>query len=557
MIARSRKGSGISRKSVGLLVLALLILTAVLSVSAQEDTQVGDVVILSEVAGPDGTDVVVEIPVFQDTYIVSGTPNANYGRSATIRLGHNAGGLGAFRPLLQFNLSAIPAGATINSAAFRIYLHAATPGDSPMPFNARHLVSSWNENLVTWNSHQPQWGSVFATGVAEASPLGWKQEDVTVLVQDWFYGIRPNNGFTVIGDERPEVERQRYYYSKEAGNNLYPRLIVDFTIPPPDNTPPFASVNPLPTWSRDTFQVSWSGQDNPGGSGIAFYDVQYRVNGGNWNDWRMRTTQTSSTFSGGVNNAFYEFRARAVDKAGNQQGWTGAQANTRVDTAPPTTFMAGLPQYTTSSSFSIGWSGNDGAGSGIVSYDVQGRLDGGPWQTILQNTQQTSHLVTGLTNGAFVEFRTRARDAAGNVQPFPGPQAATTVVLEPVAVVLPFTPAVLNPSQPITDSFTVQWVGFTVPGTTITAYELQYRFRPTDSLAYTPWATYPIGSPTDQSVEFSGPFTQDGTYEFEVRALNSIGQQEPFSNTPEAQKIVDLQPPFIVIRSYLTLSGNP
>jgi hypothetical protein len=154
--------------------------------------------------------------------------------------------------------------------------------------------------------------------------------------------------------------------------------------------------------------------------------------------------------------------------------------------------------------------------------------------------------VSGFANGDVVEFRVRATDNVNNVQPFPATaQVATIVVLEPISLVLPFEPLIMKPTDPVTDSFTVSWVGFTAPGTTIELYQLRYRFRAADTGAQTPWMDVPLPSPTAQSVDFDGPFDEDGIYEFEVRAANSLGQTEPFTGEGEAIKIIDLRAPFI------------
>jgi hypothetical protein len=206
--------------------------------------------------------------------------------------------------------------------------------------------------------------------------------------------------------------------------------------------------------------------------------------------------------------------------------------------------MTPLPPYTTTPSFTISWQGTD-SGSGIAHYDVEGRLNGGTWQRILENTTQTNYSVSGLQTGDFVEFRVRATDVAGNVQPFPeAAQASTTVALEPLSIVQPIEPPVMKPTDPVTDTFTVQWVGFTAPGTNIVSYELRYRFRPYDG-DLGAWMNVTLPSPTAQSIDFDGPFAQDGTYEFEVRATNSIGQVEPFTGNREAWKVIDLREPFI------------
>ena len=53
-----------------------------------------------------------------------------------------------------------------------------------------------------------------------------------------------------------------------------------------DTTAPSSSVSALPaTTSTKSFNVSWSGSDNSGGSGIASYDVYVSDNGGNFASW--------------------------------------------------------------------------------------------------------------------------------------------------------------------------------------------------------------------------------------------------------------------------------
>ena len=117
-------------------------------------------------------------------------------------------------------------------------------------------------------------------------------------------------------------------------------LVINFTANC-DTVPPTATVQSLPRFSPAQFTVAWSGQDfAPSGcqpSGIANYDVQYRINGGSWVTWHTRTTRTSATFNNlAPNGAFVEFRARVTDNAGNVGQYTSvAQASTTVDSQPP------------------------------------------------------------------------------------------------------------------------------------------------------------------------------------------------------------------------------
>jgi RHS repeat-associated protein len=98
-----------------------------------------------------------------------------------------------------------------------------------------------------------------------------------------------------------------------------------------DTGPPTSSVNPLPVAVTTTsLNVSWSGQDDPGGSGIASYNVFVSDDGGPFTPFVTDTTATSATFTGQYGHT-YGFYAIATDNVGNVQTTpTAAQATTQV-----------------------------------------------------------------------------------------------------------------------------------------------------------------------------------------------------------------------------------
>ena len=101
-----------------------------------------------------------------------------------------------------------------------------------------------------------------------------------------------------------------------------------------ETTAPTSSVSALPgSQTALSFPVSWTGTDPGIASGIAGYDVQYRVgSGGVWTTWLVGTTSTSAVF-GPVNpvhltdGTTYYFRCRAVDVAGNQEEYPGGDGD--------------------------------------------------------------------------------------------------------------------------------------------------------------------------------------------------------------------------------------
>ena len=500
--------------------------------------------VLEERILPNAIQTLIEIPISQDTYIASNKPNQNFGGASEVRVGwdNTASKDGALRAFLYFDVARyIPSRAVINSAHLKGYQHRYID-NSAMLFRGRHLLESWDENLITWNSHQPHWGSV--TGETWIPTVtGWIEHDLTPLVKEWHNGTHPNHGLFIQGDETQALGRQRFFYSINAQNGLYPRLVVDYTLST-DTTPPVATVNPLPAWSPSSFTVSWSGSDT-GGSGLAYYDVQYNANGGQWTDWKRQITASSALFEGGQNGVNYQFRVRAVDHAGNVQVWGAAQAQTTVDAIPPTAAVQSLPPNTYTQSFHVFWNGSDNVGgSGLASFDVEYRVDHGAWQPWLMGTTLTSAQFTGGTHDGYYEFRARARDQAGNVQPFPlNPQAWTSLRLNPpVSEVNRF-----DPHKTSADSFVVSWRVVEVePGLTIQHYDLQYRFN------NEPWQPWLTGT-TLTSATFTNLRSTDGLYSFEVRALDGANRLEEFKGVAEASIMVDRYAPFLTPQAWFPM----
>jgi hypothetical protein len=131
-------------------------------------------------------------PPSADTYSNSmkGDTGVNYGSSSLLVVqthGNNS--------YLQFNLSTVPAGATINKATLRLFVDAlVTPGS----FDVYQLNTSWSESTLTFSNAPPL--GVSATGVHPVAVSKVNQfvvVDITSLVQGWQSGAIPNNGIAL------------------------------------------------------------------------------------------------------------------------------------------------------------------------------------------------------------------------------------------------------------------------------------------------------------------------------------------------------------------------
>lgn len=485
----------------------------------------------------------VRLNTVQDAYIASGQPDSNHGPRPYMNMGYQPVEQ-AVRPVIQFDLGGIPSKARIQSAMMSLYQFQVLPaGDQDTRIDGRMMVAPWSEGGVTWRNARYD-GSAANLGVLP-STVGWHALDMRSIVQKWVNG-QGNYGVLLTGNENVG-EHLRSLRTREAGGGTAPYIDVQYIC---DTKAPASNVtHPLPQYSKATFTVQWSGEDkapsNCTPSGMQYFEIEYSVNNsGTWhkfNKGKYPPQQMADAFTHSHDGDTVHLRWRGVDNVGNKENYGHAQTHTVVDSMPPVTTMTALPPVMTSTSFTIQWTGTD-AVSGVADYDVEYRMlipGGSPdWVRLLSGVTETSFLFTGAVDGAIYEFRTRARDHAGNEGHFPGaPQAMTTVDLKPHAIVDPFNPPILKPTAPVTVSFTVHWTGYAVDGATITEYRLYYSYN------NAAWVEFENGFPGGQTaVDF--PYLHlgmgDGIYLFEATAKDSKGNSSARTDTAEAAMIVDI-----------------
>ncbi|MCB0016585.1 MAG: DNRLRE domain-containing protein, partial [Anaerolineales bacterium] len=101
-----------------------------------------------------------------------------------------------------------------------------------------------------------------------------------------------------------------------------------------DTDPPVSTVEPLPPLlNDDAFTVTWDGSDSV--SGIQYFDVYWRFNGGPWQIWQQQTVATSFALAN-LADGNYQFEARATDNLGHVEPLTQmAEASIIIDTEAP------------------------------------------------------------------------------------------------------------------------------------------------------------------------------------------------------------------------------
>jgi hypothetical protein len=108
---------------------------------------------------------------------------------------------------------------------------------------------------------------------------------------------------------------------------------------------------------------------------------------------------------------------------------TASQTEKPNQAGGPTSNVATLPAAVSSTSFTVSWSGANGAdGSSIASYDIFVSDNGGPFSAFQKGTTATSATFTGI-NGHTYGFFSVATDGVGNRQPTPAAAQTTTEVV--------------------------------------------------------------------------------------------------------------------------------
>lgn len=166
-----------------------------------------------------------------DAVVLNSAPDTNYGASANMLIGerHDIPEIG--RALIQFDLSAIPPGATINSATLHLY-NFYWYGVTNSCF-AYRVTASWDELTATWNN-QPAYtttGGVY-TNVSTAG--AWYTWNLLAIVQDWIENGQPNYGILMKSGSETVNNTGFYAYTREQ-SPTYIYLDIDYNDPPRRN----------------------------------------------------------------------------------------------------------------------------------------------------------------------------------------------------------------------------------------------------------------------------------------------------------------------------------
>jgi len=167
---------------------------------------------------------------------------------------------GAYRGGLRFDVSSIPATATVTTATVALTFVLESVATNYLVY-LYHQLKDWNEPSADnhpasdvndepcWDYQyydETAWGTAGAAGedvdrntdvVASATVTGlntgidFQSESIDALVEDWIDGTLPNYGFQVAGDESTN-STTKMWAMKAHGTAAYrPKLVIIYTVP--------------------------------------------------------------------------------------------------------------------------------------------------------------------------------------------------------------------------------------------------------------------------------------------------------------------------------------
>ncbi len=146
-------------------------------------------------------------------------------------------GQGTLRSLLQFDISALPAGANIQAAKLTLfadnYQSAGINGHSNLTHsNAstfRRILTDWDENTVTWNN-QPTTSSTDFTSLPQSSSSTQNYVlDVTSDLRDMAANPSKNHGWMLKLNAEAPYAGLFFASSDAASSALHPKLEITYT----------------------------------------------------------------------------------------------------------------------------------------------------------------------------------------------------------------------------------------------------------------------------------------------------------------------------------------
>lgn len=498
-------------------------------------------------AGPLATLAETGLNADQDTFVSESNPGTNYAADKLL-FGGRPTQYGVTYGMIWWDLGDLAKNQAVTKAMAQLYLRDAGPAGDADREAALHRIDwgrerdkitckeAWDERDFNWNN-KPKWRSSSEDSQDLRTGRGSHSWDVTELTQrwrlpDWNKGSNCNAGLLLRVDEAGTGFRA--FDSSEASNE--PELRLTHVT---DTVPPTASMSPLPPYitapnvklpdgsidpNKAKITLAWDGLDPSPATGIDFFRLSGRANGGDWQTLAPTLRSYGGDFEG-ANGKRIEFAVQAVDPAGNQVSELRPLALTHFDFSPPDSKVQALPPYVPGP-FDLSWGGVDlpngpgQLGSGIASWTVLYSINAGSWGLVAADmpAAQTSLRFDKLEQGLLYQFQVIATDKAGHKE--------LVGAFETQTIVDGLPPVVKVWASDTVDkrSFEVFWSSVDPGGSGAVSYDVQFRE------GNEPWKDWVQGSAALSERFQSQPNT---VFHFRARARDKAGNQGSYPDRPQ------------------------
>ena len=166
-----------------------------------------------------------------DTFVDEFNPGIVNGSSVVLIVRNINLNPGELDSLLKFDLTSIPAAATIKSATLKLYyFHWSDVNPTGRLLNIYRITQDWSESIATW-SNRPAFNSTSIDTLTMPGSYGWVQWDVTSSARDFHDGTYPNYGWQIM-DVGTFNQAMIYFHSNNynSDTSLRPKLEITTNI---------------------------------------------------------------------------------------------------------------------------------------------------------------------------------------------------------------------------------------------------------------------------------------------------------------------------------------
>ena len=158
------------------------------------------------------------LPVSGDTFVSSGSAT-NFSTSPTV----NVGGAPGYVGLIQFDMSALPAGTTSAGVASASIVLFVTKVGTAGSIDVSAANGTWIEATVN-GTNAPAAGMVVASQVPVSAASSFITIDATALVKAWLSGTVANDGILIAADPGSS-QTSVMFDSKESSTTSHPAVL--------------------------------------------------------------------------------------------------------------------------------------------------------------------------------------------------------------------------------------------------------------------------------------------------------------------------------------------